>query len=316
MGKNFWPVFIIVAAVSLAATWRFAPVVGEKMPAANREKIRDAVAACLNHATASADAAQPAAPTSDVKPLGAPAPAAAAPKPAAPVAAAQKPAAARPAAPAPAVEEDDELPSLKGIMQVDASSATWGVLNQSTTVMGLDGEERGRVPGGRIFLIESRERVAKGYVLTGNFYPTPMAEPVRVPAMNLYCFTGKPESLSKHQRECLRNYYQLRGEAIDFKNKLLRENAERSPYGRDAAAAKKAFDAKAKEVEEASSGADPKAKNELSQLHETYLSLLQKHREWKAQHAAELPDPDKNPEYLKKLQASRPYAAPIAGMAL
>lgn len=303
MGKNFWPVFIIVAAVSLAATWRFAPVVGEKMPAANREKIRDAVAACLGHATASADAARPAAPASDVKPLAAPA------------AVAPKPAAAAPK-PAPAVEEEDELPSLKGIMQTDASTATWGVLNQATTVMGLDGEERGRVPGGRIFLIESREQAAKGYVLTGNFYPTPMAEPVRVSAMNLYCFTGKPESLSKHQRECLRNYYQLRGEAIDFKNKLLRENAERSPYGRDAAAAKKAFDAKAKEVEASSSGADPKAKNELSQLRETYLSLLQKHRDWKAEHAAELPDPDKNPEYQKKLQASRPYAAPIAGMAL
>ena len=60
MGKNFWPAYIIVAAVLLAATWKFAPVVGEKIPAGGRASIRDLVAKCIGHGGASA--ARPAAP--------------------------------------------------------------------------------------------------------------------------------------------------------------------------------------------------------------------------------------------------------------
>ena len=320
MGKNFWPIYIIVAAVLLAATWQFSPMVGEKLPPSARESIRGLVRTCLGHDTAASSAAAvPAAPAAErpnaIRPL---APAA---QPAAQKPVAAQPAAARPAAtvvPKPAAvsaAEEDELPSLKGVMQADAATATWGVLNQVTTVEGLDGEEKGSVAGGRIFLIDSRESTKKGMWLIGNFSPTPMPEPVRVPAMNLYCFTGKPESLSQNQRNCLRMYYQLRGEALVRKNEVLRQNAARSPYGKDAAAAQKAFAAKAKQVEESSTGDNPAAKNELSQLREKYTALLEKHRAWKKQHEAELPDPDKDPAYLEKLQKARAYATPIAGMA-
>lgn len=324
MGKNFWPIYIIVAAVSLAATWKYAPALGEKLPPANRAAIFNVVAKCFGKTVEEASDTVPAAPAaaaSDVKPLvtqSAAAPKAVAPKKPAvqPVAATAKPA-ARPAVPQKAEEEDD-LPSLKGIMQADAQTASWGVLNQNTTVTGLDGEEKGVVAGGRFFLIESREQGARGLVLVGNFTPKPMAEPVRVPAMNLYCFSGKPESLSSHQRDCLRKYYELRGEAMAIKAKLLRENALRSPYGRLAANAMRAFKAKAAEVErmkDADGEANRKATYELSQLRVKMQELTQKHKDWKKAHAAELPDPEKNPAYQAKLEEARAYSAPIAGLA-
>lgn len=316
MGKNFWPVYIIVAAVLLAATWKFAPAVGEKMPQATRDSIRYLVAKCMGRTVPEKKAeSAPARPSRiQMTMVGGNAQQPAAQPVAAtkPVVAAAKPA---PAAQPAAAEEDDELPSLKGIMQEDAGTAKWGVLNQAATVEGLDGEVKGTVAGGRIFLIQSREKKGTKLWLVGNFSPTPMDEPVRVLATSLYCFSGNPESLSQNQRNCLRMYYQLRGEAIACKNKVLRANADKSPFGKQAAAAKRAFDAKAREVEASSSGDNPRAKNELSQLREKYTALLDKHREWKKENALLLKDPEKDPDYLKKLQEARAYAAPIAGMA-
>ena len=75
MGKNFWPAYIIVAAALLAATWKFAPVVGEKIPAGGRASIRGLVAKCIGHGGASA---------ADADGETQPKPAASAQKPAAP----------------------------------------------------------------------------------------------------------------------------------------------------------------------------------------------------------------------------------------
>lgn len=335
MGKNFWPAYLIVASVLLAATWKFAPAIGEKLPQSGRDSIYGLVAKCLGRSTGGEADAQPRVQPPAAEPSrrkvepqsagapkrapAAPAQVAVAPKrvPAAPaqVAVAPKHVATPPPPPPPAAAEDDELPSLKGITQEDPDTARWGVLNQATVVEGLDGEEKGAVAGGRIFLIESREKRGTKLWLIGNFSPTPMAEPVRVPATSLYCFSGNPDKLSQNQRNCLRMYYQLRGEAIACKNKVLRENADMSPYGRRAAQAKKAFDAKARAVEASSSGDNPRVKNELSQLREKYTALLEKHREWKKANASRLKDPDQDPAYLKKLQEARAYAGPIAGMA-
>lgn len=328
MGKNFWPIYIIVAAVSLAATWKFAPVIGEKIPSANRETIRTVVAKCLGRststegtsgaATPTASTASAGAPATAVKPLNAAPTARPAKKTATTVPPTARPVAQRAPQPAPQVQEEDELPSLKGIMQADPQTATWGVLNQVTTVMGLDGESKGSVAGGRIFIIQSRDQKEKGLWLVGNFSPTPMPEPVCVPAVNLYCFSGDVNALSQHQRDCLRKYYELRGEAMTIKAKLLRENALRSPYGRQAAAAMRAFKEKAAAVERlqnADGDANRKATYELNQLKVKMQELTQKHKDWKKAHAAELPDPEKNPAYRAKLDEARAYSAPIAGLA-
>lgn len=49
MSRSFAPVFLIVAAVSSALVWRFAPVAGTKLPPAARSSIRQFVAACTGN---------------------------------------------------------------------------------------------------------------------------------------------------------------------------------------------------------------------------------------------------------------------------
>lgn len=324
MGKNFWPAYIIVAAALLAATWKFAPVVGEKIPAGGRASIRGLVAKCIGHGGASA---------ADAGGETQPKPAASAQKPAAPAPAGE--AAAKPgkggapststavvpargsAAPASAEDEDD-LPSLKGVVHVVPQKAKWGVLNRVTEVVALDGKTKGAVSGGRFFRIEKCESVGGELWLVGDFTPKGLGETVRVRAKSLHGFTGSPDLLSENQRKCLRMYYQLHGEAEKRKEEVLRDAAARSPYAADAAAAVAEFRAKAKEVEAAADSdgeAKRKATYELSQLRTKVQELNEKHKTWKSQHAAELPDPAKDSKYLKFLEDARQYAEPIAGMA-
>ena len=154
--------------------------------------------------------------------------------------------------------------------------------------------------------------------LVGDFTPKGLGETVRVRAKSLHCFTGSPDLLSENQRKCLRMYYQLHGEAEKRKEEVLRDAAARSPYAADAAAAVAEFRDKAKEVEAAADSdgeAKRKATYELSQLRTKVQELNEKHKTWKSQHAAELPDPAKDSKYLKFLEDARQYAEPIAGMA-
>ncbi len=320
MGKNFWPAYIIVAALLLAATWKFAPVVGEKMPADSRASLRRLVAKCMGRGEETASGAvAPAAPAPAAAPVAGKADVAA---PAAKTAPAKAPAAAAPAGgSASAVqtaEDEDDLPSLKGVEPAVPQRAKWGVLNRLTEVVALDGQTKGNVAGGRFFLIEKCETVAKELWLVGDFTPKGFGEKVRVRAKNLHCFTGGPNLLSENQRKCLRMYYQLRGEAQTRKEEVMREAASRSPYAAEAVEAVSAFKAKAKEVENAADTdgeAKRKATYELSQLRSKVQELNEKHRTWKQQHAAELPNPEKDAKYLKLLEDAQQYAEPIAGMA-
>ena len=323
MGKNFWPVYIIVAAVSLAATWKWAPLVGDKIPADSRASIRRLVAKCMGRGgDSAAPAAAPApAATTTATPAESGAPRDQAPashgKVGSSVPLDRNGSGARPAA-APAADDEDDLPSLKGVEPAVPQKAKWGVLNRVTEIVALDGQTKGNVAGGRFFLIEKCETVAKELWLVGDFTPKGLGEKVRVRAKSLHCFTGGPNLLSENQRKCLRMYYQLRGEAQKRKEEVMREAASRSPFAADAAAAVTAFRAKAKEVENAvdSDGeAKRKATYELSQLRSKVQELNEKHKEWKQQHAAELPDPEKDAKYLKLIEDSSQYAEPIAGMA-
>ena len=53
---------------------------------------------------------------------------------------------------------------------------------------------------------------------------------------------------------------------------------------------------------------------EISQLRIKAHDLNQKHREWKEEHAAELPDPEKDPAYLEIIERRRRYAEAIPGL--
>ena len=55
---------------------------------------------------------------------------------------------------------------------------------------------------------------------------------------------------------------------------------------------------------------------EISRLRVKVQELNQKHKEWKAEHAAELPVPEENPAYLEIINRRRRYAEAIPGLTL
>ena len=97
------------------------------------------------------------------------------------------------------------------------------------------------------------------------------------------------------------------------------ESAKKSPYLQGAADALRELRAREKEAKKLrNADADTLRKTtyEISQLRVKVQELNQKHKEWKAEHAAELPDPEKDPAYLKIINRRRQYAGPIPGLTL
>lgn len=321
MGKNFLPKFVIAAALTTALIWRLAPAIDAKLSPDARDKVHAAIRACTGRGVFidrdklppflaflgserprdpnEVDVSYPNEAPAREMPVG--------------TATSTNP----PAKPTDSTVDLDELPSRKGIVQTDPETATWGVLNRVTLAMGLDGDPIGTVKGGRFFLIERRFHDDDGFKVVGNFTPRRLARQVILPAVNLYCFTGDPSKLSDRQRECLRKYYELRGEAEELKAKLIQKAAERSPYYKPAVAALREFRARAAQAEQNSAAASEEnrqATYDLNQLRTKVQELNQKHKDWKAAHASELPDPTMDPEYIRILEVARKYAGPIGGM--
>ena len=307
MGKYFWPLFIAVAALSCAAVWRFVPDVRERVCGVV-DSIRggDTVAqerdppgeAALQDTGSVAQERDP--PEEAVRQ----APDADAQKRAPPVRRALDP---------------NRPPAERGVRPVDPIHAAWGVLTGITPVEKLDGSPIGNVPGGRFFKIEKTISTPSGLMVTGTFIPKTKSQTVRIPVDKISCFSGVPGFLSTNQQTCLRKYYELTGEAEALKAKLMREAAKKSPYLQDAADALRELRAKEKSVEKMrSADADTLRKTtyEISQLRVKVQELNQKHKEWKAEHAAEMPNPTDDPAYREILEKRRRYAGPIPGLAL
>ena len=314
MGKYFWPIFVAVAALSCAAVWRFVPGV--------RECVCDFVRSKGALALAGRDERDPpkvVEPESDAGAASCAPPGEAALSPLQdPELAAQKP--------TPPVRSKGALaldpnrpPAERGVRPVDPIHAAWGVLTGVTPVERLDGSLIGNVPGGRFFKIEKTISTPSGLMVTGTFIPKKKPQTVRIPAEKISSFSGVPGFLSTNQQVCLRKYYELTGEAEELKAKLMREAAKKSPYLQDAADALRELRAKEKSVEKMrSADADTLRKTtyEISQLRVRVQELNQKHKEWKAEHAAELPDPEKDPAYLEIIDRRRRYAEAIPGLTL
>jgi hypothetical protein len=187
-------------------------------------------------------------------------------------------------------------------------------VNRITHVEELDGKSIGTVPGGSFFKVRKTVPTPDGLKITGTFVSKKLTRPVRILAENLSCFSGQPSFLSTNQQTCLRKYYELTGEAEALKAKLMREAAKKSPYLQDAADALRELRAKEKSVEKMrSADADTLRKTtyEISQLRVKVQELNQKHKGWKAEHAAELPDPEKDPAYIELLRRRQDYAGPV-----
>ena len=307
MGKYFWPLFIAVAALSCAAVWRFVPDVRERVCGVV-DSIRggDTVAqerdppgeAALQDTGSVAQERDP--PEEAVRQ----APDADAQKRAPPVRRALDP---------------NRPPAERGVRPVDPIHAAWGVLTGITPVEKLDGSPIGNVPGGRFFKIEKTISTPSGLMVVGTFIPNKTQRTVRIPVDKISSFSGVPGFLSTNQQTCLRKYYELTGEAEALKAKLMREAAKKSPYLQDAADALRELRAKEKSVEKMrSADADTLRKTtyEISQLRVKVQELNQKHKEWKAEHAAEMPNPTDDPAYREIIEKRRRYAGPIPGLAL
>ena len=316
MGKYFWPVFVALVALSCAAIWRFVPDVRERICRVV-DSIRggDAVA---QERDPPGEAAQPVQ-APDAVAASCDPPGEAAPPPdqgTNAVAASCAPPRGKSVRRA---LDPNRPPAERGVRPVDPIHAAWGVLTDITPVEGLDGTPIGNVSGGRFFKIEKTISTPSGLMVAGTFIPQKKQQVVRVPADKISSLSGVPGFLSTNQQVCLRKYYELTGEAEALKVKLMREAAKKSPYLQDAADALRELRAKEKSVEKMrSADADTLRKTtyEISQLRVKVQELNQKHKEWKAEHAAELPDPEKDPAYLEIIDRRRRYAEAIPGLTL
>ena len=316
MGKYFWPVFVAVAALSCAAVWRFVPDVRERVCRVV-DSIRGADAAAQER-DPPGEAAQPVQ-APDAVAASCDPPGEAAPPP-------DQGTNAVAASCDPPVRkivrralDPNRPPAERGVRPVDPIHAAWGVLTDITPVEGLDGTPIGNVSGGRFFKIEKTISTPSGLMVAGTFIPQKKQQVVRVPADKISSLSGVPGFLSSNQQVCLRKYYELTGEAEALKVKLMREAAKKSPYLQDAADALRELRAKEKSVEKMrSADADTLRKTtyEISQLRVKVQELNQKHKEWKAEHAAEMPNPTDDPAYREILEKRRRYAGPIPGLAL
>ncbi len=299
MGRYFWPVYLAVASLSCAAIWYFAPVLGARLPPGVRARIcsffdsaseqtsAEDVAESVAVDIAAAESHDKRDPPVRIK--GAPA------------------------------LDPNRPPAERGVRPVDPIHAAWGVLTGITPVEKLDGSPVGNVPGGRFFKIKETISTASGLMVTGTFIPQKTQQTVRVPFDRINCFSGVPGFLSTNQQVCLRKYYELTGEAEALKSKLMREAAKKSPYLQGAADALRELRAREKEAKKLrNADADTLRKTtyEISQLRVKVQELNQKHKEWKAEHAAELPDPEQDPAYRKIINRRQEYAGPIPGLTL
>ena len=307
MGKYFWPLFIAVAALSCAAVWRFVPDV--------RERVCGVVDSIRGGDTVAQERDPPGEAT--LQDTGSVAQERDPPEEAvrqAPDADAQKR-----APPVRRALDPNRPPAERGVRPVDPIHAAWGVLTGITPVEKLDGSPIGNVPGGRFFKIEKTISTPSGLMVVGTFIPNKTQRTVRIPVDKISSFSGVPGFLSTNQQVCLRKFYELTGEAEALKAKLMREAAKGSPYLQDAANALRELRAKEKAVEKMrSADVDTLRKTtyEISQLRVKGQELNKKHKEWKAEHAAELPDPEKDPAYLEIIDRRRPYAEAIPGLTL
>ena len=316
MGKYFWPVYVAVASVSCALVWRFAPKLGARLPPAVRARICHAVdttVAMFSERTVAQESAPPGMPEQELAPADAVA--ASCDPPVKNEAKRDSPVRSKGA---PALDPN-RPPAERGVRPVDAIHAKWGVLIGVTSVEKLDGTPLGDVSGGRFFKIKKTISTPSGLMVTGTFVHQKTKQTVRIPVDRINCLTGSSGYLSTNQQVCLRKYYELTGEAEELKAKLMREAAKKSPYLQDAADALRELRAKEKFVEKLK-GADTdtlrKATYEISQLRVKFQELNQKHENWKEEHAAELPDPEKDPAYLEIINRRSRYADSIPGLAL
>ena len=334
MGKNFWPLFVIAAALGAAAIWtqtpRYVTVLPEGLRAAFRSYVRQAqglgdlgeqVAAqteeknkpvqLLGGTTAPATDA----PVAGTVPPTPPPPAATPAPGASPIAAKAPPPPEAPRAPFASPADN------KGVKVVNTSSADWCVLMRSTPIQTLDEKPLGTASGGRFFVIERRARSGGVKVFIGNFTPKRLSQPVQIDSRHALSLSGSPDDLSTAQLHALKMYYQLRGEAIDYLEEVRRTKGDcASPIYKKLVEAERIRDFRDKELKQMSGlKGDQRAVEleELEKLKRKAADLRAQHEGWKRAHAAQIADPTRDPHYQGLVREYRRYAGDLpAGLAV
>ena len=275
MGKFFWLSFIVVAAGSGALVWYFAPTLGARLPPEVRNQICRAVDATL----------------------------------------AQFPGKGHPGEDAAHQDDASVQPKVRPVDLAEPDAA-WGVLNRITPVEELDGKPIGNVAGGKFFLIKETVSEPNGNrKVIGTFFEAKkLTGTVRIPAKNISSFSGQPTDLSGNQRECLSTYYQLTGEAEARKTKANNEALNKNPYLRNlnkAVEQLRARQAAARKLAPSDLEGNRKMTYEISQLSTQVKKITQEYKNWESQHAAELPDPEKDAKYLDLLRKREACVEPI-----
>ena len=335
MGKNFWPLFIIAAALGAAAIWtqtpRYVTDLPEGLRAAFRSYVRQAqglgdikeqVAAQTEEKDKPVQllggATVPATDTSAAAGIGTstrPPPAATPAPSVAPIAAAAQPPPETPRATFASPADN------KGVKVVNTSSADWCVLMRSTPIQTLDEKPLGTASGGRFFVIERRARSGGGKVFIGNFTPKRLSQPVQIDSRHALSLSGSPDDLSTAQLHALKMYYQLRGEAIDYLDEVRRTKGDcASPIYKKLVEAERIRDFRDKELKQMSGlKGDQRAVEleELEKLKRKAADLRAQHEEWKRTHAAQIADPTRDPHYQGLVREYRRYAGDLpAGLAV
>ena len=334
MGKNFWPLFVIAAALGAAAIWtqtpRYVTALPEGLRAAFRSYVRqaqglgdlgeqitaqteekDKPVQLLGGTTAPATDTPAAGTTTSTRP-----PPAATPAPSAtPIAAAPPPPPEAPRAPFASPADN------KGVKVVNTSSADWCVLMRNTPIQTLDEKPLGTASGGRFFVIERRARAGGGKVFIGNFTPKRLSQPVQIDSRHALSLSGSPDDLSTAQLHALKMYYQLRGEAIDYLDEVRRTKGDcASPIYKKLVEAERIRDFRDRELKQMSGlKGDQRAVEleELEKLKRKAADLRAQHEGWKRAHAAQIADPTRDPHYQGLVREYRRYAGDLpAGLAV
>ena len=340
MGKNFWPLFIIVAALGAAAIWtqtpRYVMALPEGLRAAFRSYVRQAqglgdlgeqVAAqtkekdkpvqLLGGTTTRATET----PVAGTVPAATPPPAATPAPSASQIATKAPPPSEAPRKPFASPADFTSPADNKGVKVVNTSSADWCVLMRSTPIQTLDEKPLGTASGGRFFVIERRARSGGGKVFIGNFTPKRLSQPVQIDSRHALSLSGSPDDLSTAQLHALKMYYQLRGEAIDYLDEVRRTKGDcASPLYKKLVEAERIRDFRDKELKQMSGlKGDQRAVEleELEKLKRKAADLRAQHEDWKRAHAAQIADPTRDPHYQGLVREYRRYASDLpAGLAV
>jgi hypothetical protein len=228
--------------------------------------------------------------------------------------------------------EDESFvsPALEGIYYARASEHPgWGITFQKTVCYNEKGNNLGTIEGGELLnCLKGKLTSSKGDLLECQPHSTTNA-PLFIARKDAHFFTGDYTKLASKQIQMLTTYYQLNGKIVERRKKLLDDSANMNPFFQST---KTAYAALTKNIEEAKElqqklGAATDSKKmaldeqlRALKVKETSLKLAfdeaqNKFKEWKARHAAQLPNADTDPTIRTWVAEKQKLVSSLPGLA-